>query len=220
MHERTSVCEVLNYIEYLNWPTKIGIIFVSIFLVIQVIGEVLELKGKVVPEIIKIRKYFIRKKNEKKEMMQTLKEVKQLLGDVDAHYSSDNIAKRDSWIKWVNDRAIVYDNSICEIGEISKNLTNVTDALKSCTKMTEEMFIQSSRDRIIDFAVKASSRDSVVSREEFNRIFKVHDRYEKFLEEHEMTNGEIDIAYRIIQESYEQRMKNRTFIEDTRGYDV
>ncbi len=33
-----------------------------------------------------------------------------------------------------------------------------------------------------------------------------------------MTNGEIDIAYRIIKESYGQHMRNRSFIEDIRGY--
>ena len=76
------------------------------------------------------------KKKEKNESAQILKDVKRLLNDVDAHYSSDNIAKRDSWMQWVNDRAEIYDNSISEIGAISKNLTDVTCALRSCTKMT------------------------------------------------------------------------------------
>ena len=31
-----------------------------------------------------------------------------------------------------------------------------------------------------------------------------------------MTNGEIDIVYGIIKESYEQRVKKHTFIEDIR----
>lgn len=211
---------MLSYIEYLNLPTKIGFILVGVFLILQIIGELLEFKGKIVPEFLKVRKYFSRRKKEKNEVTQTLKEVRQLLDDVNVHYSADNITKRDGWMQWVNDRAIVYDNSIGEIGEISKNLTNVTQALKDCTKMTEEMFVQSSRDRIIDFAAKVSNTDSMVSREEFNRIFKVYGKYEAFLEEHDMTNGEIDIAYRIIKESYENHMKNHTFIEDIRGYNI
>lgn len=216
---------MLEYIEYLNIPAKIVVAIVGAFLIMQIIGELLEFKGKVVPEFVKIRKYFKRKKEEKNEATQTLKEVRQLLkdakkllNDVNVHYSADNIAKRDSWMQWVNDRAIVYDNSIVEIGDISKNLTNVTQALKDCTKMTEEMFVQSSRDRIIDFAEKVVDEHSVVSKEEFNRIFKVYNKYEKFLEEHELTNGEVDIAIRIIEESYEQHMKNHSFIEDIRGY--
>lgn len=211
---------MLDYIEYLNIPEKTLLVLVGIFFVMQIIGELLEFKGKVVPEFFKIRKYFKRRKKEKNETKQLLKKVEELLSDVNAHYSADNIAKRDSWIQQVNDKSAVYDKSIGEIGKISENLVEVTNALKNCTKMTEEMFVQSSRDRIIDFAAKAGNKDSMVSKEEFYRIFKIYKKYEDFLKGHEMTNGEVDIAYRIIQESYEQHIKNHTFIEDIRGYDV
>ena len=206
---------MLNYIEYLGIPLQIALILAAIFFVMQVIGEFLEFKGKVVPECLKIRKYFARRKKEKAETAQTLKEVKQLLNKVNSHYSADNIAMRNEWMQGVDERLKAYDNSIVEI---SKNLSDVTQTLKANTKLTEEMFIQSSRDRIIDFATKTSNENVMVSREEFNRIFKVYAKYEKFLEEHEMTNGEIDIAYQIIKESYEQHLLNHTFIEDIRGY--
>lgn len=206
---------MLNYIEYLGIPLQIALILAAIFFVIQVIGEFLEFKGKVVPECLKIRKYFARRKKEKAETAQTLKEVKQLLNEVNGHYSADNIAMRNEWMQGVDERLKAYDDSIVEI---SKNLSDVTQALKDNTKLTEEMFIQSSRDRILDFATKTSNENVMVSREEFNRIFKVYAKYEKFLEEHEMTNGEIDIAYQIIKESYEQHLLNHTFIEDIRGY--
>lgn len=206
---------MLNYIEYLGIPLQIALILAAIFFVMQVIGEFLEFKGKVVPECLKIRKYFARRKKEKAEAAQTLKEVKQLLNEVNGHYSADNIAMRNEWMQGVDERLKAYNDSIVEI---SKNLSDVTKALKDNTKLTEEMFIQSSRDRIIDFATKTSNENVMVSREEFNRIFKVYAKYEKFLEEHEMTNGEIDIAYQIIKESYEQHLLNHTFIEDIRGY--
>ena len=147
----------------------------------------------------------------------TLKEVKTLLNNVDKHYSADNIAKRGSWMEWVNNRAVTYD---AFINEISEKFVNVTNALNSNTKMTEEMFVQSSRDRIIDFATKVGNGDVTVSREEFHRIFKAYDEYERFLTEHNRTNGEIDIAIHIIRESYKQHMKNHTFIEDVRGYKI
>lgn len=206
---------MIGYLEYLDVPIKIGLIIIGGFAVMQIVGELLEFKGKVVPEILKVRKFFSRRKKEKNDTAQTLKEVRQLLSEVNAHYSDDNITKRNSWMDWVNERAAAYDASIIEI---SKNLSDVTQALKDNTKLTGEMFIQSSRDRIIDFATKAADENAPVSREEFNRIFKVYTKYERFLEDHEMTNGEIDIAYRIIKESYEKHMKNHSFIEDVRGY--
>lgn len=206
---------MINYIEYLGIPLKIAIVLVAIFFVMQAIGEFLEFKGKVVPEFFKIRKWLTRRKREKAEATQILKDVQVLLNDVNGHYSADNIAKRDGWMKWVNDRAEVYDESIKQLREA---LTEVMQALKDNTKLTEEMFIQSSRDRIIDFATKTSNENVMVSREEFNRIFKVYAKYEKYLEEHKMTNGEVDINYQIIKESYEQRLRDHAFTEDIRGY--
>ena len=206
---------MLNYIEYLNIPVKIALVLVVIFFSMQIIGEFLEFKGKVVPEFFKIRKWFTRRKREKAEAAQTLKDVQVLLNDVNSHYSADNIAKRDGWMQWVNNRAEVYDESIKQLREA---LTEVMQALKDNTKLTEEMFIQSSRDRIIDFATKTSNENVMVSREEFNRIFKVYAKYEKYLEGHKMTNGEVDINYQIIKESYEQRLRDHAFTEDIRGY--
>ncbi len=206
---------MINFVEYLDIPVKVALIIVGIFFVIQIIGELLEFKGKVVPEIIKIRKYFKRKKLEKQEAAKRLeemyelnKEVRTLLNDVNAHYSEDNIAKRDSWMQWVNNRAVTYDTFIKDMGE------KFTDVVK----VLEEIFVQSSRDRIIDFATKVGDEKSIVSREEFNRIFKVHTKYEDFLDERNLTNGEVDIAYRIIKDSYEGHMRNHTFVEDIRGY--
>lgn len=199
---------MINFVEYLQLPAQIAVVVIGAVFVMNVIGEILEFKGKVVPEFMKIRKHFSRKRHEKKETAQTLKEVKQLLGDVNAHYSADNITKRDSWMQWVNNRADVYDTSIVEI---KNQLTSVTEVL-------EELFVQSSRDRIIDFATKVTDGKNLVSREEFNRIFKVHAKYEAFLEDRKMTNGEVDVAILVIQESYAQHMKEHTFLEDVRGY--
>lgn len=207
---------MLGYIEFLKVPAAVAAALIGLFLVLQIIGELLEFKGKVVPEFVKVRKYFSRKKKEKKETAQTLSEVKQLLSEVNSHYAADNIARRDNWMKWVGDRAVVYDDSIVEI---NSKLSDVTQALKDNSKITEEMFVQSSRDRIIDFATRVSDSQTIVSREEFNRIFKVYSRYESFLDEHDMTNGEVDIAIRVIRESYEIHMKEHTFLEDVRGYD-
>lgn len=206
---------MLSYLEYLNVPVKIAVALVIVFFAMQGIGEFLEFKGKVVPEFLKLRKRFIRKKREREETIQTLKEVRQLLDEVNSHYSEDNIVKRNDWIQWINGRAKNHDSAIVEI---NNNISDITQALKYSAKLIEEMFVQHSRDRIIDFAAKVVDERSPVSREEFNRIFKVYEKYEAFLENHDMTNGEVDIAYRIINESYENHMRNHTFIEDIRGY--
>lgn len=192
-------------------PTKVGIIIVLLFVAMQLVGELLEFKGKVVPEFVKIRKYFTRKKKEKEQMNQTLQQVQALLNDVNEHYSADNITKRDAWMQWVNARAVVYDASVAK-------LTGLKDSLAATNELVLDLYINSNRNRIIDFASKIAREDAPVSREEFNRIFKTYNEYEEILEKHNKTNGEVDIAIRIIEESYADHMKNHSFIEDVRGY--
>lgn len=204
---------MISYVEYLNIPVKVAIILIACFFVMQLIGEILEFKGKVVPEFFKIRKHFTRKKEERVRIENTLQDVKVLLQDVNARYSDDNIAKRNKWMHWVDSRAKAYDDAI---SSLKITLGDVTTALNANTRLTEEMFIQSSRDRIIDFSHRAADDAIPISREEFNRIFKVYDQYEKFLDVHGMTNGEINVVYDIIKESYKKRMESHSFIEDVR----
>lgn len=201
---------MISYLEYLNAPTKVGFAIIACFIIMQVVGEILEFKGKVVPEFLKIRKFFSRRKAEKEEIRSMMQRVEQQLTDVNSHYSADNITRRDEWMKKVN----TYGDSISAINE---TLSEVTKELKSNTSLTEEMFVQSSRDRIIDFATKVADESVVVSREEFNRIFKVYNRYEKYIKEHGLTNGEVDVSIQVIREAYEVRMRNHAFIEDIRG---
>ena len=206
---------MLGYLEYLKLPAAVAGAIVGILLVANLVGELLELKGKVVPEFMKLRKYRKRKREEKREQAETLKEVKKLLADVNGHYSADNISKRDAWMGWVNSRAEVYDNSIVEIKD---NLALVTAALQDNSKLTEELFVQSSRDRIVDFGILVADGEKIISREQFHRIFKVHEDYEKFLKKRGLKNGETDIAMRVIKESYATHMREHTFLEDVRGY--
>lgn len=202
---------MISYIEYVNMPTKVAIALVGIFLVMQIIGELLEFKGKVVPEFVKIRKYFLRRKQEKQQTTETLKQVQTLLNEVNQHYNQDKIEKRNDWMNWVNSRAIVYDEAVSE-------LTELKEALAANNELTLDLYINVNRNRIIDFASKIINENTIVSREEFTRIFKVYNDYESILKKHGRTNGEVDVAYHIIIESYEEHMKNHTFLEDVRGY--
>ena len=180
--EREVSGQVINYLEYLNTPTGVGAIIIAAFVIMQIIGELLELKGKVVPEFVKVRKYFDRKNNEKKQINETLVKVQVLLNEVNQHYSEDNITKRDKWMQWVNERAVVYDASVAE-------LTALKDALASNNELTLDLYININRNRIIDFASKIVNHNVAVSREEFNRIFKTYNDYESILKKHNKTKG-------------------------------
>ena len=200
-------------IATLGIPGSVAVVILVVFAVLQLVGEFIELCGKVSPPFLKIRKLYTSRKKEKKEERATIEALKILLQDVSNHYSEDNIKKRNDWMTWVNSRAQLYDETIIEYGNTLKELTQ---ALNNNTSMTERMFIESSRDRIIDFASKVANPNCFVSREEFTRIFKVYTKYEEFLVEHNMTNGEVEVNFQIIKDAYKERTEAHTFLEDNR----
>lgn len=204
---------MIEYSKYLNLPTKVIVILVGFFLLSQVVGEILEFKGEIVPEFMKLRKYFARKKREREILSQvpiTLKNVQDTLDEFKCHYDTDNIQKRDEWIKSVNHK--LEQNDKC-IQELDKKLDrNNEDTLS--------LLIDNKRNAIINFASKVIDENTPVTREQFNRIFKIHKEYEEVIKSNQLTNGEVDIAFRIITEAYEVHMRNHSFIEDIRGYNV
>lgn len=204
---------MMAYIEYLNMPVKVAIVVVTAFLVMQLIGEILEFKGKVVPEFVKIRKIFARKKQERElfnKMTDTIEQVQVTLNDLNQHYSTDNITMRDKWIEKVNDKFDQYDKTMEELSKkIDKN-----------NRDTLAILIENNRSAIIGFASLVTDETKPVTREQFNRIFKLYKSYEEIIQENEMSNGEVDIAIRIIREAYEKHIKDHSFVEDVRGYSI
>lgn len=57
-----------------------------------------------------------------------------------------------------------------------------------------------------------------MTHEEFRRVFKTYEEYEKIIEENNMTNGEVDASIQIIRDAYKDRLKRHAFIEDMRGF--
>lgn len=204
---------MLDYIEYLNIPVKVAIVLIGAFLIMQLVGEFLEFKGKVVPEFVKVRKVFARRRKER-EMMQkmekTLDQVQVTMDELNKHYSTDNIQMRDEWIKRVNSKLEQYDASMAELDrKLDKNNSD-----------TLSILVDNKRNAIISFASMVIDETKPVTKEQFNRIFKLYEEYETIINANGMTNGEVDIAIRIIREAYENHLRNHSFIEDIRGYSV
>lgn len=202
---------MLNYIEYLNVPSQIAIALIAVLFVLQLIGEFLNFKGKAVPEIMSIRKYFARKKSERKvirELPNTIQDLKNIVNNIDKHYNADNIAMRNKWIDSVNNKLMMEDKLVRDLDK----------KLDEANKDIVSILVDNKRDTIIDFASRVSNSSVLATKEQFNRVFKLYKEYEDLISKNGLTNGEVDIAYRIIVESYEEHLSNHTFIEDTRGW--
>lgn len=204
-----SSIEFLN--QYFSIPTVALAAFAVFWLISNVIGWFLDLKGKVVPEFFNMKKYFARKKQEREtlaKMPEMMKDMQSLLNDVNKHYSDDNITKRNKWIDGVNSRLDDNESIINEINrKLDRNNEDIIDLL-----------VDNKRDAIISFAEKVADNSFPATREQFTRIFKIHEEYERIISQRNLTNGEINVAYKIINESYQVRLKNHTFIEDIRWH--
>lgn len=201
--------------EYINVPAKLIVGIVVILLAMQLIGELLELFGKAAPGIMKLRKKFAAKREREFELLRAIQEAKEvveeaknLLDKVDKHYDEDNISKRDKWMHSVDE-------------DISLNKADISflkEKLEEVYDISIKDHIEALRSVIIGFANRISDHKSQLSHEEFRRVFAAHADYEDFLEKHELENGQVDIAFRVITDDYAERLRNREFLEDIMGY--
>ena len=205
---------MLNYLQYLgqhfNIPVGLIITIVVFLVVANIIGEALEFKGKVVPEFMKIRKRIARKKQEREtlaKMPEMMDKVKELLDDVNQHYSSDNIAMRDGWMNGVNENLKKNDDAII----------NIQDKLNNIEIVLYDMDVQGKRREILAFAEKIVDPNCYMSRESFDHISSVWGEYNRIIEERGIRNGVIEKSIEIIEEEFERRLREGDFIENMRG---
>lgn len=207
-------------IATLGIPGSIAIVLLIIFAVLQLIGEFVEACGKVAPAALKVRKIITRsihkKKEAAKETAETLIEVKNLLTEVNKHYSADNIAQRDDWISWVNNRAEVYDAKVKELSQLKDVLDQLVINLAENSKTTDDLYKESCRTTIINFSHVAGNPLNIISEEEFKRVQKVYEDYESFLTARNEPNGQVETCYSVIQDAYKERLKTNNFLEHMR----
>ena len=135
-------------IEFLGIPTTIAIILVGLFLVMQIVGEIIEFFGKVSPEFLKIRKYFARTKKEKEETQTMLEECKKLLSEFNSHYDNDNITKRNNWMDSVNNSVHNNDQFIQALDTKMDKLLVSNESLKTKLEQVESNVLENEADRL------------------------------------------------------------------------
>ena len=140
--------DLLKAIEFLGIPATIAIALVSLFVIMQIIGEVIECIGKTAPEILKIRKYFARRRQEKEQTAKTLKQVEKLLSDVNSHYSEDNITKRNNWMVGVNNSITTNDQLIQALDAKIDKLLDANDKLNTQLTQVKTNVLNNEADRL------------------------------------------------------------------------
>ena len=189
--------DLLAAIEYLGIPMTVAITLVSIWLILHIIGFILDIKKKAVPEIINIRGY-IRRKQEDKQM---IKECKELLVEFNSHYSKDNITKRNDWMKDVNKSVKNNDELIEKLdGKIDK-LLDANEKLKTKLDKVENNVLENEADRLRSELFDCGNRCRRKIRlhpEEWEHIKVSYHKYSKVLKQ----NGPGEKEFNFINDYY------------------
>lgn len=135
------------------------------------------------------------KKEAREKMQQSLLEAQKIITDFSVHYSEDNISQRDQWMNWVNQKAEEYNST----------LDNINKRLEKLDMITEETRLDQQRNAILDFAARVNSPQYDYSREHYRKIFKTIETYEKYIEDNNLTNGEVDAAVEKIEKAYDEK---------------
>lgn len=124
-------------------------------------------------------------------------------------------------VKWVKERENVKELTLRNTNDI-KNLAKkqeedtqqsirhdeiIRNDLKKLTKMFIDKEIDDWRWEILDMA-SALSGGKQYNKEQFEHVLSIHERYEKLLEENNMSNGQVDVSISIIKDIYKEKLKN------------
>ena len=210
---------MLEYIkflnDYINVPAKLIAGVVILLLCLQLVGELLEFCGKVAPGFMKLRKKAkekLEKERKRDELLaaatEALNKANQKLDEFTALYDDDNMNKRNIWMRAVD----------TGISENKDDIHALAEKMEKIYDISMKDHIEALRSVILNFANRVSDKNGILTHEEFRRAFAAHEDYEAFLKEHGLTNGQVDVAYRVISEDYADRLRNHEFLEDIRGY--
>ena len=196
--------DLLKGIEYLGMPTTIAIALVGLFIALQVIGEIIEVSGKAVPEILKVRKYFKRKRKEKEENQQMIKDCKELLSEFNTHYDEDNIAKRDKWMNKVDNSVKSNDQFIQKLDTKLDKISADNESLKAQLDQIKSNVLENEADRLRSELFDCGNRCRRHIRlhpEEMEHIRVVYEKYSNVLHQ----NGPGEKEFNFITDYYNQQ---------------
>lgn len=83
--------------------------------------------------------------------------------------------------------------------------TLIRNDLKKLTDMFLDKQIDDMRYEILDFA-SALSSGRKFSKEQYDHILKIYEKYEKILREHKLTNGQVHTSMEVINELYKEKL--------------
>jgi len=94
--------------------------------------------------------------------------------------------------------------------EVIDDINKLKIDVKTIQKDLQDHTVESMRRDILNFADKLRF-DKLKSKEEYDYIIGLYDRYEKYLRDNNLDNGKVELAYEYITKKYKECMENNSF---------
>lgn len=94
--------------------------------------------------------------------------------------------------------------------DVKEDIIKLQTDVKNVQSDLQDHKVESWRREILDFA-DAVMHGAKKTKENFDYIIKLHDKYEKYIKEKNIENGQIDLAFGYISTNYKECMKNNSF---------
>ena len=96
---------------------------------------------------------------------------------------------------------------------VNEQYKEIQKQLDELQKEVTEFKVDSWRTEILDFSDSCMNHRRH-TKEQFDHVIEILDRYEKYIEENKLTNGQVDVAHEYILEIYKQCIRENDFALD------
>ena len=100
----------------------------------------------------------------------------------------------------------IEEKSQSNVAMFLEHEQSAIEKIEKLTTMFVDKEIDDYRWEIINFATRISDKKEC-NKESYKHCIRTYEKYEKLLEEYNLKNGEVDISMELINESYEQKLK-------------
>ncbi len=105
---------------------------------------------------------------------------------------------------------------IKKLGETMNH--DIKEQLSELKQDFQDHKVESQRYEILDFA-NSCMNGRKHTKEEFDHIISVHDKYDQYIDKNELKNGQVDVAYRYIENIYARCLEKNNFLTGKENLD-
>jgi hypothetical protein len=95
--------------------------------------------------------------------------------------------------------------------DLKKEISQIDIQVKTLQTDLQDHKIESQRRNILDFSDELM-RGKRKTKENFNNIIQLHDKYNTYIETNDLENGQVDLAFDYISKKYRECLDNNNFL--------